>query len=124
MTGLLRAFNAQTDAANLAGQGGGMGQTALFPGSVFNFYSPNFVIPTTSLIGPEFQILTTATSLNRANWVNTFAFGNFGGESVDFSSWAAQASNPGAMVDALNALLLHGSMSSDMKTAIVTAVQA
>jgi hypothetical protein len=43
---------------------------------------------------------------------------------VDFSSWTAQASNPSSMVDALNALLLHGSMSADMKTAILTAVQA
>jgi hypothetical protein len=82
------------------------------------------VIPGTTSLGPEFQILTTATSLNRANWVNTFAFGNFGGETVDFSSWAAQASNPGTMVDALNALMLHGSMSADMKAAILTAIQA
>jgi hypothetical protein len=62
--------------------------------------------------------------LNRVNWVNTFAFGSFTNESVDFSSYAAQASNAGALVDSLNALLMHGSMSSDMKSAIVTAIQA
>lgn len=124
ISGVMRAFGATTDGSNLSYYAGNMGENPLFSPSVFNFYAPNYVVPGTTSLGPEFQILTTATSLNRVNWVNTFAFGNFGGESVDFSSWAAQASNPGAMVDALNALLLHGSMSSDMKTAIVTAVQA
>ncbi len=64
-----------------------MGQNALFPGSVFNFFSPNFVIPGTSLYGPEFQILTTATTLNRANFVNTFVFGSLGSTTtVNFGS--------------------------------------
>ena len=124
ISGVMRAFGATTDGSNLSYYSGTMSQNPLFSPSVFNFYAPNYVVPGTTSLGPEFQILTTATSLNRVNWINTFAFGNFGGESVDFSSWAAQASNPGAMVDALNALLLHGSMSSDMKTAVVTAVQA
>jgi uncharacterized protein (DUF1800 family) len=125
MTGLLRAFNAQSDGSNLAGQGGGMGQTALFPGSVFNFYSPNFVIPQTPLFGPEFQILTTATSLNRVNWVNSFVFGSLGsGTIVDFSPYANQASNPSAMLDSLNVLLLHGTMSADDRSSILAAIQA
>lgn len=124
ITGLLRAFNATTDGSNLSFYASNMGQNPLFSPSVFNFYSPSYVIPGTTTLGPEFQILTTATSLNRVNWINTFAFGSFGGESVDFSSYATQASNPGALVDSLNALLMHGSMSADMKNSIVTAVQA
>jgi hypothetical protein len=124
IAGLLRAFNATTDGSNLSFYAGNMGQEPLESPSVFNFYAPNYVIPGTTSLGPEFQILTTATSLNRVNWVNTFAFGSFGNESVDFSAYAAQASNPGALVDSLNALLMHGSMSADMKGAIVTAIQA
>jgi uncharacterized protein (DUF1800 family) len=124
IAGLLRAFNATTDGSSLSFYAGNMGQEPLESPSVFNFYAPNYVIPGTTSLGPEFQILTTATSLNRVNWVNTFAFGSFTNESVDFSSYAAQASNAGALVDSLNALLMHGSMSSDMKSAIVTAIQA
>jgi uncharacterized protein (DUF1800 family) len=125
MTGLLRAFNAQSDGSHLAGQGGSMGQTALFPGSVFNFYSPNFNIPETPLFGPEFQILTTATSMNRVNWVNSFVFGSLGsGTIVDFSPYANQASNLSAMLDSLNVLMLHGTMSADDNSIILTAVQA
>jgi uncharacterized protein (DUF1800 family) len=125
ITGLLRAFGAASDGANLSGQGGGMGQNALFPGSVFNFFSPNFVIPGTSLYGPEFQILTTATTLNRANFVNTFVFGSLGSTTtVNFDSYASQASNPGALLDSLNTLMLHGTMTADMKTSLLTAMQA
>ncbi len=125
ITGLLRAVGATSDGSNLSGQGGAMGQNALFPGSVFNFFSPNFMIPGTNLFGPEFQILTTATSLNRANFVNTFVFGSLGsGTTVNFGSLASQASNPGALLDSLNILMLHGTMSADMKTSILTAMQA
>jgi uncharacterized protein (DUF1800 family) len=124
MTGLLREFNAVTDGANLAGQGSNMGQNALFPASVFNFYSP-FFKTSTGHLAPEFQLLTTATALARANWVNSFAFGSLGGTTtIDFSSWGTQASNLSAMLDSLNTLMLHGTMSTDMKNSIMSALQA
>jgi uncharacterized protein (DUF1800 family) len=125
ITGLMRAFNATSDGSNLSYYSSDMGQNPLFSPSVFNFYSPNYVIPGTTSFGPEFQLLTTATSLNRVNWVNTFVFGSMGsGNKVDFSSYATQAANPGALVDTLNGLLMHGAMSSDMKNSIVTAMQS
>jgi uncharacterized protein (DUF1800 family) len=125
MTGLLREFGATSDGSNLAYYGSNMGQEALFSPSVFNFYSPSYVIPGTTMYGPEFQILTTATSLNRVNWVNSFVFGSIGsGTTVDFSSYATQASNPSALLGSLNTLMLHGSMSSDMQSSILTAMQA
>ena len=125
IAGLLRAFGAVSDGSNLSGQGSSMSENVLFSASVFNFFSPNFVIPGTSLYGPEFQILTTATSLNRANFVNTFVFGSLGsGTTVSFASYGTQASNPGALLDSLNTLMLHGTMSADMKTSILTAMQA
>jgi uncharacterized protein (DUF1800 family) len=123
MTNLLRAFNATTDGTNLAGQASNMGQNPLFPASVFNFYSPSYVITGSSLLGPEFQILTTATALNRANFVNTFVFGSFGSTTtVDFSSYASQSQS--ALLNSLNALLMHGTMSADMQNSIVSAMQA
>ena len=125
MTGLLREFGATSDGSNLAYYGSNMGQEALFSPSVFNFYSPSYVIPGTTMYGPEFQILTTATSLNRVNWVSSFVFGSLGsGTTVDFSSYATQAANPTALLGSLNTLMLHGSMSSDMQSAILTAMQA
>jgi uncharacterized protein (DUF1800 family) len=125
MTGLRRAFGATSDGSNLAYYGSGMGQEALYSPSVFNFYSLSYVIPGTTMYGPEFQILTTATSLNRLNWTNRFVFGSIGfGTTVDFSGYATQASNPSALLGSLNTLMLHGSMSSDMQSSILTAMQA
>jgi uncharacterized protein (DUF1800 family) len=125
MTGLLRGFGAASDGSNLAYYGSGMGQEALYAPSVFNFYSPRYVIPGTTMYGPEFQILTTATSLNRVNWTNSYVFGSIGsGTTVSFSNYATQASNPSALLGSLNTLMLHGSMSSDMQSAILTAMQA
>jgi Protein of unknown function (DUF1800) len=57
MAGLLRAFDAISDGTNLAGQGSGMGQNALFATSVFNFFSPNYVIPGTTQFGRSFKSL-------------------------------------------------------------------
>ncbi|MGA8034918.1 MAG: DUF1800 family protein [Candidatus Acidiferrales bacterium] len=125
MVGLLRAFGATTSASSLGYQGSTMGQNALDSPSVFNFYSPNYVIPQSTSYGPEFQILTTSTALYRVNWTNSLVFNQISSDTtVDYSSWAAQASNPSALVDSLNTLMLHGTMSADMKTSILTAMQA
>ncbi|HXA57467.1 MAG TPA: DUF1800 family protein [Candidatus Acidoferrum sp.] len=124
MTGLLRAFGATTDGANLAGQGSSMGENALFSPSVFNFYSP-FFATTTGHPAPEFQLLTTATALARANWVNTFAFGSIGTTTtIDFSGYGAQAASPSALLANLNTLMMHGTMSADMQNSILTAMQS
>ncbi len=123
LTGLLRAFNATTDGANLAGQASNMGQNPLSPGSVFNFFAPSYVIPGTTSLGPEFQILTTATALNRANFVYTFAFGSLGSTTtVDFSSYGSMSQS--ALLSSLNTLLMHGTMSADMQNNITAAMQA
>jgi uncharacterized protein (DUF1800 family) len=125
MVGLLRAFGATTQASSLGYQGSTMGQNALDSPSVFNFYSPDYVIPQTTTYGPEFQILTTSTTLYRANWVNNLVFNSIASDTtVNYSSWATQASNPTALLASLNTLMLHGTMSADMQTSILTAMQA
>jgi len=126
ITGLLRAFGATTDGSNLTGRAAGMEQTPLTPPSVFNFYAPNYVIPGSTLLGPEFQILTTATALSRANFANSFVFGtSLGtGATVSFATYANEAANPTALLATLNTLLLHGTMPASMQSSILTAMQA
>jgi hypothetical protein len=46
------------------------------------------------------------------------------GTQLNLSSLEAQASNPGAIADALNALLLHGTMSTQFRNSIITAMNA
>ena len=125
ITNLLRAFGATTDGLQPVNFATNMGESPMRPGSVFNFFPPNYIIPGTTMLGPEFDIQTTATALVRINFVNSFAFSNLGsGTTVSFTTWANMASNPSSMIDSLNALLLHGTLSAASKAAILTAVNA
>jgi uncharacterized protein (DUF1800 family) len=125
---ILRAFGAASDGAVPVSNAMNMSEAPLDSPSVFNFFPPTFNIPGTPLLGPEFSLQTTATTLLRANFVNTFVFGSFGtGTTVDFTPYAtlaANPANPGQLLDALNTLLLHGAMDSATRSSILAAVSA
>jgi uncharacterized protein (DUF1800 family) len=135
---ILRAFNAgsadgmSTSDGYLNPQSVQMGMDVFRPPSVFSYFSPFTVIPGTAGVrGPEFALLTTSTALRRANFVNTIVFTriNVGtnaprGTSLDFTPLLPLASAPGELVDTLDDLLLHGSMSQEMRQAIEEAVAA
>jgi len=128
IAGILRAFGATTDGVGPVNFATSMSEAPLNSPSVFNFFPPDFNIPGTNLLGPEFDIDTAALTLVRANFVNSFVYGSIGaGTKVDFSAYANLAASPdasGQLLDSLNALLLHGSMSSSARSSIVTAVNA
>jgi len=94
-------------------------------------------LPGTNLFGPEYGILDTSTTYARANFMNTLFLTNTTfpgipvtnpnrpqGTKIDYSAYQALAGNPSGLVDALNARLMHGTMSASMKTSIVNAVTA
>jgi len=132
MAGMVRAFGGQmtnenyfsTDMAN-------MGQDIFDSPSVFNYYAPNYGIPSTTLMGGEFQINTPNTAIYRANEVSNL-FSNWGGSvqtygpgtTIDLTPFIPLASNPTTLVNAMDLTLTHGVMPAAMKSAIVTAVQA
>jgi uncharacterized protein (DUF1800 family) len=134
-----RAFSAKTgngsysNIGNLSGSQQ-LGQSLLRAPSVFNFYSPEFapsgLVAKSGLVGPEFEITSSATLAGFAEfsrWNMTNGFGNW---ETDKSKWLkphydpylALASNPGALVDALNVVMLSGAMSYSFRTAVVDAV--
>ena len=128
-TTLLRALDVTVtgEASGIAGQTEAMGQKVLFPGSVFNYFSPfyhiPFILPPT--IAPEFQILNAATSLARANYVyRTVNNGISGNIRVNFSNWEDLATDPAKLVDLINQALYRGEMTSDQKTIVITAAKA
>ncbi len=138
ITNLLRAFNARsadgstTSDGYLNPQSVNMGMDIFRPPSVFSYYSPGYVVPRTAGVrGPEFGIFSTSTALRRANFVNTLVFSNIAvgtnspsGTSLDFSAIQPLASNPAQLADALNNLMMHGSMSDNMRNSIISAVSA
>jgi Protein of unknown function (DUF1800) len=138
VTNILRMFNAKS--ADGSGLSDGylspwtalMGMDLFKPPSVFSYFSPATVVPRTNGVrGPEFGIFSTSTALQRANFVNTIVFSNIPvgedapfGTSIDLSAIAALAGDPAQLVDALDDLLLHGSMSEAMRKSVITAVSA
>jgi uncharacterized protein (DUF1800 family) len=135
---VLRMFNprsadglTQSDGV-LNGQTTPMGQDVLRPPTVFSYFPADWPVPgPEDLIGPEFGILSAATALRRANFVNTIVFSriNAGGNtpngtSIDLAPLQALAGNPTALVDELNRSMLHGTLSAEMRTSIINAVTA
>jgi len=127
LTGILRAVNATSDGSGLRSPASSMGQNLFFPSTVFSYFSPDYQIPGTNSLGPEFQIQTTATVFQRYNFVNSLVFGNVGGTVVDITplmNLSQNPDNPGQLLDTLNLLFLHGTMSNNMRQAILAAVNA
>jgi hypothetical protein len=132
LAGFVRALNGTMNDQNyFAFDLGNMGQDIFNPASVFNYYSPNYGIPQTTLKGGEFQIYNTYTALYRANLVANF-FSNFSnpvqtygpGTTVDLTPYVAlAATSPTALVNGLDNALTRGVMPAAMKQIILTAVQ-
>lgn len=137
---LLRAFNAKsfdkTTASDgfLNGLSTPLDQDVFRPPTVFSYYAPDYEVPGTKLLGPAFGILSTSTSLRRANFVNTMVYtgiasnGSAGtnplGTSLDFANLQPLATDPQQLVTTLDALLLHGTMSAGMRAQVVQAVSS
>ncbi len=113
----------------------GIGQSTFNSPTVFNFYPPDYVVPGTAMLGPEFALMTTGTSIGRANLANTYVFASITvsnpdrplGTSLDFAelqsiSTADATSNQ--LLDVLNQRMLHGTMTAGMRSSIITAVNA
>ena len=110
-------------------------QGIFLPPTVFSYFQPGFEIPGLKKLGPEFGILSTSTTPRRANNINTLVYSGVTattsstdrprGTSLDLSNLEAIAnSDPGMVADQLNALMLHGTMSNQMRSSLVTAMNA
>jgi uncharacterized protein (DUF1800 family) len=127
----LRALNASvTDHPFMSDKVADMGQKVFYPPSVFSYFSPGFRVRGTAgpggapLVGPEFQILTSVTALERANFVGALVGGHFGDDvSIDYAPFTSRASDPAALVDYVNLLMMGGQMSLEERTEIIAAVR-
>ena len=119
-----------------------VGQEIWYPPNVFSYFSPFAVVPGTDILGPEFSIVHSGSSFARSNLVWTFT----AGEGVGFDEpttqspypWtpcgtsadlteiiAVAASEPtgNALIEYLNTRMMHGTMSSDMKSKLRPAIE-
>ena len=124
MAGVARMFNATTDGSGFTFWGGSMGQSLFNSGSVFNFFPPQNLIAGTKLNGPEYAIYNTSTALARLNFINLIVTSTISsGTKADYTP-VNNAGSDDAMVDWMNMYLLHGTMSSQMKQIVLTAMSA
>jgi uncharacterized protein (DUF1800 family) len=100
-----------------------MGQNLLYPNSVFNYFSPLYRTGGVgNPMGPEFQILTPTTALERVNIVNSLLRNNLYGDVIVSMTWyKSLASQPDALLDVINNYFLHGAMPTQMRQSILTA---
>ena len=148
INGFLRAFNVKsfdktTTSDGVLGSRGGdftgtIDQPIFQPPTVFSYYQPAYEVPGTKILGPAFGILSTTTTLRRANNINTLIYTGVTtnttptvanpdrprGTSIDISNLEALAGNPVDVVNALDTLLLHGTMHPQMRSSIITAMNA
>ncbi|HKD62246.1 MAG TPA: DUF1800 family protein, partial [Terracidiphilus sp.] len=110
----------------------GLGQMTLRSPTVFNWFAPGYVPPGTSIeqagmVAPEMQMTNVTSVVGYLNYMQT-AVGSDANNGFDiFSSYTAEmnlASNPGALVDRVNLLLMAGEMDSTLYNQILSAVNA
>jgi len=134
MTNIIRMLNGTSDGV-LNSPGGGLGTADMSEDlfnapSVFNYFPPSARVPAENAVGPEFAIFTSLTALRHDNFVNQVIFSTIApslpdrplGTSIDLTPFNSQAANPDQLLDTLNNLMLHGSMSAEMRQTIKSAI--
>ena len=119
VTALLRTTGGVTDGAGLADRVAILGQRPYSAPSVFNFYPPDYTIPGTDLISPEFGIHNTSTAVGRSNLVYSLLYGGIGndapvpnatGTHIATAALEPLAGNPETLTSRVESLLLGGAL--------------
>jgi len=132
-TGALRAFKGHTDGEPFNWWWGDtLHQQMFMSPSVFGFYPPDYPVPGTSRVGPEFGIHNTNGALERLN-VLTWLLDWGGSEpspdipealgtAVDLSDFTPMAGSASQLVDRISLMLLGRTLAKDARKKVVDAV--
>jgi uncharacterized protein (DUF1800 family) len=109
-----------------------LGQSPLRSGSVFNFFRPGYVPPSTALasrglVAPEFQLTNESTVAGYLNFMlgcvrSGYRSNNGGLTAPAYTAEVALASDPVALVSRLNLLLCAGQLSAASQSTIRNAI--
>jgi len=125
MMATMRAANTTTDGENLMYYAANMRQEPFRSPTVFNFYPPNYQVPGTQLLGPEFKILNSSTTISRVNFVNDLIYGSISNKTkTDLSAYVAVAGDVNKLIDMVNVNMMHSQMSDGMRTTLVNVLTA
>jgi uncharacterized protein (DUF1800 family) len=135
MTGVIRALNGRTDGSALGWWWGEeLRQHAFRSPSVFNFYSPDYPVIGTKLLGPEFGIYNANTSFGRLNFMNSLLFWDAlqpepgvpytVGTKVDWKAFMTDVNDPAKLVDRFSNLVIGEPLAASTRGTIIQAVSA
>jgi hypothetical protein len=104
-----------------------LGEPPYGAASVFNFFPPNYVIPGTTLSGPEFALENTASVTDRLTLANQLVNNGLHGFNVDLSATSPlgqvlTSQGPSGLVSALSNLFLYGTMDANTAAVITNAI--
>jgi uncharacterized protein (DUF1800 family) len=136
----IRSFNA-TSQSNTWPEGNtssstNLAQAALYSPSVFNFWRPGYVPPSSKmaaagLVAPEMQVVDEVSVAGYLNQIEAIINNGFGatpagGKGADVQSAypneVSLAATPQSLIDRLNLLLFYGQMSPGLQSQINTAI--
>ncbi|MFO1311594.1 MAG: DUF1800 family protein [Burkholderiales bacterium] len=144
-TAMIRGLDVATDGWMPHWQSQNSAQSLFGPPTVFNYYPADYTIAGGNIPGPEFGIYGTAEFVNRVNSIVgllynidqsysrqpsgvyswgpvTYVPNAIGTPSPALGAFLPDAANPDALVEHLNRLFLHGTMSSAARKTIVNTV--
>lgn len=121
-TGWARAFGATSPSdawaiGNTSDPATRLGQSPLRSGSVFNFFRPGYVPPsspiaTAGMVAPEFQITNESTVVGYVNYMQTAISRGHGDVKANYASLMPLAETAQALLDELNLVLAAGQLSA------------
>ncbi len=100
-----------------------LGMNLWNPATVFGYLSPTNVVPGTTIVSPEFAALNQITVLDRSSMLWGVVNHSYPGYTADFEpgSWLFNTFRTvPSMVEALNHIAYHGTMSEDAKNIIIS----
>lgn len=142
-TAMIRGLDVTTDGVMPQNQGWQSAQVLFNSPTVFNYYPSDYTLAGGNIPAPEFGIYGTAEFLDRANQINDLLYNvdeswsqdplhgwgprgyvpnATGTPSPTLDAFLPDAANPDVLVERLNRLLLHGTVSDAARTTIVNAV--
>lgn len=137
-TNLMRQFNVKSADGLSISDGvvnqftSAQGQSVFRTPTVFNYYPPDYLVPGTTTLAPEFAILNTGTTVNRTNFINTMVYSRINvatnipaGTSINFAdlqALVAADTTGNSLLDALNTRMMYGTMTPAMRSTILSAV--
>jgi uncharacterized protein (DUF1800 family) len=136
LTNLMRGLGGATDGVFPITGATNMAQPPFDSPTVFNYYPPDYPAPGTDILGPQFKIVQTSTTLARANFLHDFlntrnevvapvtSVPGATGTRTNSATLNPLAATPAALVDRVAQIFGNSTLSAAEKGAIVTAVNA